>query len=358
MLKKHLAVMLLLFLAVGVYAQSIPSGTGRYEALGSSPFILDAATDINNNPAWTNYYRNYAFGDLGRDFSESSNFQLSGQYAGATFGIGKKLNLGMILNKRDDSWDKFNSNGSEPLRPDENNVSSPIVPFKGLIGYTASKNFHLGLAPYYTAWSSDYTDTDTNATTYDRSSSSLGSTLGFVYLIKKGWVEGGLKFEMNKYKSESTTGSNTTTIESEGGIQFGAGFRAWIYPKTGSKLALVPVLGFTTFSWNPKFTSGSTTVTGLKYSWLSLKGGVGINLPVMDDIQLAGGLIVEYNTSKSDSGSFESKRTDFVLPKFHLAGETSIAEWLTARFGYSRAVSMIKQEEKNGLAFDARPKSE
>jgi hypothetical protein len=115
MLKKHLAVMLLLFMAVGVYAQSIPSGTGRYEALGSSPFILDAATDINQNPAWTNYYRNYAFGDLGRNFSEGSNFQLSDQYAGATFGVSKKLNLGMILNKRDDLWDAFNSNSSEPL---------------------------------------------------------------------------------------------------------------------------------------------------------------------------------------------------------------------------------------------------
>ena len=106
MLKKHLAVMLLLFMAVGAYAQSIPSGTGRYEALGNSPFILDAATDINSNPAWNNYYRNYAFGDIGRNVI--NDFALSDQYAGVTFGIGKKLNLGMILNKRDDKWDLFN----------------------------------------------------------------------------------------------------------------------------------------------------------------------------------------------------------------------------------------------------------
>jgi hypothetical protein len=347
MLKKHLAVMLLLVMTVAVFGQSIPSGTGRYEALGNSPFILDAATDINHNPAWTNYYRNYAFGDLGRDFVDGQNFQLSGQYAGATFGVGKKLNLGMILNKSDYSWGKFNSTEifEEVLRPSEVNVSSPIVPFKGLIGYTASKNFHLGLAPYYAAWSSDYTDTDTNATTYDRSSSSLGSTLGFVYLIKKGWVEGALKFGMNKYKSEYTEpGLGTTTIESEGGIEFGADFRAWIYPKTGSKLAIVPVLGFSTYSWNPKLTSGSITATGYNYSWLNINGGVGINIPVMDDIQLAGGLIVEYNTSKADSGIIERKNTHFILPRFHLAGETSIADWLTARFGYSRAVDMSKVE--------------
>jgi hypothetical protein len=82
MLKKHLVVLLLMVMAVGVYAQSIPSGTGRYEALGSSPYILDAATDIYNNPVWSSYYRNYAFGDIGRDVV--NDFQLSGQYAGVS----------------------------------------------------------------------------------------------------------------------------------------------------------------------------------------------------------------------------------------------------------------------------------
>ena len=76
MLKKHLAIMLLFVMAVAAFAQSIPSGTGRYEALGNSPFILDAATDINHNPAWTNYYRNYAFGDIGTSTIEGKDFSL------------------------------------------------------------------------------------------------------------------------------------------------------------------------------------------------------------------------------------------------------------------------------------------
>ncbi len=214
MLKKHLAVMLLLFMAVGAFAQSIPSGTGRYEALGNSPFILDAATDINSNPAWTNYYKNYAFGDIGRNVI--NDFALSDQYAGVTFGVSKKLNLGMILNKRDDRWDNFNIDGWGG-----NNVavSSPIVPFKGLIGYSASKNFHLGLAPYIAMWSADSTTTgDSSAVNYTRSATSIGGTLGFMYLIKKGWVEGAVKFGMNKYKSENTSSGNTATFENEGGI--------------------------------------------------------------------------------------------------------------------------------------------
>ena len=82
MLKHFLAVMLLFVMGVGAFSQSIPSGTGRYTALGSSPFILDASTDIYNNPAWNNYYRNYAFGDLNQ-FGESDNFDGN---AGVTLG--------------------------------------------------------------------------------------------------------------------------------------------------------------------------------------------------------------------------------------------------------------------------------
>jgi hypothetical protein len=343
MLKKHLAVMLLLVMAVAAFAQSIPSGTGRYEALGNSPFVLDAATDINNNPAWNNYYRNYAFGDIGRNVI--NDFALSGQYAGVTFGVGKKLNLGMILNRRDDWWDSFNSVG-EILAPQNNGVSAPIVPFKGLIGYSASKNFHLGLAPYFALWSADSTTTGGSVVgNYTRSSYALGGTLGFMYMIKKGWIEGDVKFGMNKYKSELTvdTVGTLNTVENEGGISLEAAFRAWIYPKNKSKIAIVPLVGFYTFSWNPKLTAGAVETKGYNYNWLGFSGGVGLNIPVTDDIQLAGGVVAGYNTQKIDSGSVTYKYTNLEAPRFHLSGETRIADWLTGRFGYMRSVNSVKQ---------------
>ena len=78
---------------------SIPGGPGRYEALGSSPFILDPVIDINNNPAWSGVYKNYVFANIGRN-SVNQN-QLTDQYAGVNFGIGtkKNMNLGLVLNK-------------------------------------------------------------------------------------------------------------------------------------------------------------------------------------------------------------------------------------------------------------------
>ena len=338
MFKKRLVVLLLLFMAVGVYAQSIPSGTGRIEALGNSPFILDAATDIFNNPAWNNYYRNYAFGDLGRDVI--SDFALTNQYAGVTFGVGKKWNLGMILNKRSDMWENFNDT-TNAYNPRAYGVSAPIVPFMGLIGYTASKTFNLGLAPYYTRWSQKTTTTDSTVGNHDLSSHSLGANLGFMYMMKRNnWLEGNIRFRMNKYSNIFTTGATTSTTDNTGGTELGVNLRGWFYVAKGSKVALVPVVNFNTYSFKPEQINTGSTRTGMNYSYMNFGGGVGINSPISDDIQLAGGFVVNYNSFKSDSGTASYKSTDFILPRFYLAGETRIADWLTARFGYSRAIDM------------------
>lgn len=339
MLKKQLTILVLLVMAAGVFAQSIPSGTGRYEALGNSPFILDAATDINNNPAWVSYYRNYGFGDVGR--SILSDFELSDQWGGFTMSTGKQLTLGLVVNKTEDNWGDFNSNSwgtDSSLRPSYLGISDPIVPIKILFGYSANKNLHLGLAPYFRMWSSSYSSSDTNIADYDRSSSSLGASLGIISVMKNGWVEGAVNFRMNKYKSEVTLGSTTTTTENEGGIRLSAGLRGWFTINKSNKLAFVPYLGFATYSWNPKQTSGSTTTNGMSYSSMNLTVGFGLNLPVVDDIQVAGGLSLGYDKEKADSNNVTLESSEFVLPKFNLAAEWSIADWLTARAGFERYI--------------------
>jgi hypothetical protein len=207
----------------------------------------------------------------------------------------------------------------------------------GLIGYNASKDFHLGLAPYIAMWNGKGTFSDTNSTDFDRSSSSLGANLGFVYMIKKGWIEGAIKFRMNKYKSESTQGSTTSTVDNDGGIELGAGFRAWIYPSKSSKVAVVPLLTFSTYSFQPKL-AGPVSATGLNYSWMNFGGAVGLNWPVMDDIQIAGGIGATYNSLKADSNQLEIKSNGLFAPTYNMAVETRIADWLTGRMGFSRHV--------------------
>lgn len=341
MFKKRLVVLLLLFMAVGAYAQSIPSGTGRIEALGNSPFILDAATDIFNNPAWSNYYRNYAFGDFGRN--ATGDFSLSDQYAGVSFGVTKKLALGLILNKRSDSWSDFNSLVGTGFNP---GGKDPVVPTMILIGYSANKDFHLGLAPYITMWSRD----SISGNHEDKgSSTSFGANLGFMKMMKKNWVEGVVDFRMNSFKREVTDSGSSSTWKSEGGIQLGVGLRGWFYAK-GGKIAIVPVLGFHTYSWNPRYTQTgpSFDTVGAKYSELGFNGAVGLNWPISDDIQLAFGVGANYNSEKVELGTSKATQTDFVAPQFYIAGETRIADWLTARFGYNRGVDMSKLETVSG----------
>lgn len=338
MLRKQLVVLLLLVLAVGAYAQSIPSGTGRIEALGNTPFVLDAATDMFRNPVWAQYYKDYAFGDIGRD--AVNDFQLTGQYAGVSFGVGKKLALGFIVNKRSDQWESFRSDSMFAF-----GNNSPVVPFMGLIAYSLNKDFHIGLAPYYASWGSEFTTTSYND---KRTSTSLGASLGALKMIKKGWVEGVVNFRMNSYKRDVTAGSTTTSYKSSGGVNLGVNLRGWIYPKTSSKIALVPVLGFNTFSWNPEIVSGSTDSVGTKYSMMNIMGAVGLNWPVADDIALSGGVGLSYNTAKGELGTNKHTVNDFVAPQFYLAGETRIADWLTGRFGFYRAVDMNKDELVSG----------
>lgn len=343
MLKHFLAVMLLFVVAVSGFSQSIPSGTGRYSALGNSPFILDAHIDMLNNPAWNNYYRNYAFADLTPMTGGENGNEFNG-HAGVTFGVGKKWNLGFIVNRRSDMWENFRDT-TNTLFPGN---SSPIVPFMGLIGTSVNKNFHIGLAPYVAMWSNKTTSTDSTQGTFDASSNSFGANLGFMYMIKKGWIEGAFSFRMNKYKRTTTVGSTSTVAENDGGIQFGANFRGWIYPTKGSKVAIVPVLGFSTMSFTPKSTTGSTTVTGLKYSWMSINGGVGLNWPIMDDIQIAGGVLAQYNTYKADSGSTSLKRNNLIAPIFNMAVETRIADWLTGRLGFTKGVNSASNTLTSG----------
>lgn len=339
MSKHFLAVMLLVVMAVSSYSQSIPSGEGRMEALANSPFILDAATDMMWNPSWSSYYRHYAFGNIGRN--AVGDFELSDQYGGVNFGVSKKLSLGMIINHR---MDGYNNMDQDAWGPSSLGVPGLTVPFMGLVGIQASKNLYIGLAPYVAMSKREVTSSSNQITDTTLKGNSLGANIGFGYMIKKGWVEGAVMFRMNKYSAEYVDSASTTTIENEGGMEIGARFRAWIFPSKGSKVAVVPLLGFYTMSYNPKLTSGSTTITGIKYNWMSVAAGVGLNWPIMDDMQLAGGVTLNYNTFKADSGNFEFKRTDFIAPEFNMAGETRIADWLTGRFGFSRSIDMRKDE--------------
>jgi hypothetical protein len=336
MLKKHFTILLLLvIMTFGAFAQSIPSGTARYEALGYNPFIMDAATDINNNPAWGGMYRNYSFGDLGRATGSGSDFYLDDQYIGVNFGLSKTINAGLILNKNKGMIFSglFNAEG----RYNSLGISNPIVPVEVLLGYSsANKKLHIGLAPYYAGWSKDST---VGGVLTERSASTLGATLGVVSIMKNGWVEGAVNFRMNSFKFADTS----ATYKNDGGMELGVDLRAFLMVNKTNKINFVPYASFNMVSWQPNYSPADPT--GHDYKWQGFAFGVGMNMPVLDDGLLAGGLSFALNsyedvaTATDPAGlTYNYKVTTMNLPQFNFGLEWGFADWFTGRAGYSRAV--------------------
>jgi len=339
-------VTVLMFSNISFGQNAIPSGTARWEALGSSPFFLDPSIDINNNPAWASQYRNYLFGDIGRNTVDE--FQLSGQFAGVNFGVSKDMTLGLVLNKREDVFGQFNTADSVYIFSE---VQEPVVPLKVLFSY-ASKNFAFGLAPYYTAWSLDAKVTPTGGTLTEikRSSSVLGGTIGILSIMDKGWIEGYVDVKMHSFKEDNITSAGTTTFNSAGGMLLSVGTRGFFLVDKKSSFNIVPFLGFSMYSWNPEVVPAPAGVVLPKYSRMNFGGGIGINCRVLDDGIMAGGLTVAYRSYKieqlNNTATDVETFTDFVLPKFNVGLEWNFTEWLQGRLGYSRAVISSKDKQE------------
>jgi hypothetical protein len=222
-------------------------------------------------------------------------------------------------------------------------IGAPIVPFEGLIGYTANnKKLHVGLAPYFAMWSRDITNGTPN---YDSTLKSMifGGSLGIVAMMKNGWVEGNVDVRLNSYKFEyDTSGAVVSSDEVDGGLELAVHLRGFFMVSKPGKVNLVPYAHFGMFNWKPKYNDPNTRLT--EYKHMDIYGGVGINMPVLDDGMLAGGLSVGFRSHEenSDNDSLVVKFTHFTLPQFNLGLEWAFTDWLTGRAGYSRAVTSDK----------------
>ena len=367
MLKKLLSILFVMVMVGGLYSQSIPSGTGRIEALGYNPFILDAATDINRNPAWSGSFRNYIFGDLGRATGSGTDFYLDNQYAGINFAIGKQMTLGAVFNKDESFWGLFNDTNSS-ITPNGLSISAPVVPLKILFSYS-SKTMTVGVAPYFAMWSKDdYGSSGSTVNEWKNSSLTFGGTLGILYKLKgPNWFEVAADVKLNKFKQDYTATNPTseTIQESQGGLQLSAFARGWFMVHKASKINFVPYVEFSMFNWNPNLTTSPTptNMTQQKFKHFSLNGGIGVNLPVLDDGLLAGGLSVGtssydgkpvYKSNGETVDTLEVKSTAFIFPQFNIGLEWTFTDWLTARLGYMRSVASRKNDNLNAgsIAFE------
>ncbi|MEO8209305.1 MAG: hypothetical protein ABI840_01995 [bacterium] len=351
----HLLALALIFIfsfSSFTFSQSIPSGTARYEALGFNPFIMDAAIDLNRNPAWGTKYINYAFGDLGRYSNvngyKDSAYNLRDQYIGFNLRAGKQWALGLILNK---SEGQIFGGGIRATYEALGN-KAPIVPFKALIAYNSSSKVTLGLSPYVAYWSGESTAPNLSV---DRSTSVWGATFGILANMSSGWSEGTVGVKFNRYKIDSTAGTSTINFENDGKIELNATYRGW-YKMGKTNVNLVPYINFGIFNWEPTRTPALTTSDKLD-TW-NLLAGIGINFPITEDGMFAGGLSGGYNSNSTtvtnlptDGGTgvttYELKTEGIIFPQFNMGVEWDLTDWLIGRFGYSRSI----QDRKVKITF-------
>jgi len=430
---KKVAIALFLFLiSTGVYAQSIPSGTGRYEALGYNPFITDPALDLIRNPAWGNLYRNYVFGDIGKaDLTDANLYKLKNQYAGINFSLSPKVFAGLILNKNEGRmFDSSTFYLNEPWGMGTLGMDMPIVPVKLFFGFTPNKGkFTIAGSFYYAQKSQDSTLPFSNVQNFDTSSpgpmilkqsklstnynvekksSIFGFTLGSIANFKDGWFEGNVDLRFNNMKytgSMDTTQTNiyyrrtlsdtsvvvqnrrlALNVENDGSMEFNGYLRGMFNVNKANQIKLVPYVSIGFFNWKPKYkpmdskndtlpiaSFGSSTVYEYEYKYFNLNGGVGINMPVFENGLLGFGVSLGYNsykltatetqtdyslgsdTTKNEiSNKVDYKKSNFILPKINLGLEWKFTDWMTARFGYSRA---IINDKIDGTTTTSRTKS-
>ena len=224
----------------------------------------------------------------------------------------------MVLNKREDRWNEFLNWNNVP------NIAEPIVPFKLLFAY-ATKDFALGVAPYVAMWSHDSTPGFTG--NHEWKSTVIGGQIGTVISFDKSLFEASIGVKSNGYEYTATNYTDKT----DGGLQLDAFLRGKFYFQKGSSIAFVPYVGFGMFNWTPN--PNGTASNEIKNMEFNL--GAGINMPVLDDGRMMGGISFGYR-SYEVATVFEY--SSMSLPKFNLGLEWGFTDWLTGRLGYSRAV--------------------
>lgn len=328
---------------------AIPSGYARFESLGYNPYILDAAVDINRNPAWGGIYENYLFGDIGKysnnnDIKDSA-YKLNDQYAGANFKLGRQWDLGVILNRPEGQL--YTGIMSKELL--KYGLNQPNFPIEVLVTYTTAKTI-ISLSPYWAGWSAKYSD---NSYSYDKSTSVYGGTLGFIFKSSNpaSFSEASVSLRQNNYSAsiDSTIGDGKTTVthliaDNNGGLELNANYKGW-YRMKNSNVTMVPFVGFRLFSYDPiLFSSGVSSSKQLDDKFWSVEAGLGVNFPIADHGFFAGGLSGGYTSEDFKTTDtiahppVETKKTNVILPAINLGIEWNLTDWLQGRFGYSKSI--------------------
>ncbi len=315
-------VTLLLVILIG---SSAFATLARIRSLGNADYFFKDIYHIYANPAYLGMYTNTVYGELGfynRFDGGTEQFTPEDQFLGINYKLYKGLSLGLTLNRMvstDFNYYRF---------------PSPINPFDLMASYDFEM-LHLGVGLYHAGNKEEFK----NGVDYSSESSSGNTALtaGFVFnLMEKNEIEGMLRLNLDRGKLSYTSGTTTSTLETDGGNGIQIGARGFF--QLTDNFQMVPLVAFGTESISLKGTgdeAGNSSTGDFKENFFIV--GLGGNLK-LDKGMVAGGLNLTRMrwTDESDTTFITDEYTEWFVPGFNLGVEYELTKWLTARMGMEK----------------------
>jgi hypothetical protein len=317
-------------LALGAGGAYSPNGLYNF-----NPFLRND-TYLLINPAYIGEFGNYAWGN----FDGAQSGAASQTFAGANFEVTKSLYLGLLVNTRGGlaTSGELNTFPGDTLPNIENTLGF-------LIGYKLSPELTLGAQVFTGSRSAENKNEATNSTSTTTSKMSvLGLDVGAVYNTAQLRGELAVKVLMNSRSRKIQTGSSSSEVSLDGGMELGVNARAFY--KLNNTYDLVPTLSFYNVSVKAKVDPAPPANTEkVESSQTAFEVGLGLNAKTKNALLVGGVSFVsakeetKINNLSNTSGDTRTETfTTTVLPRINLGLEYYALDWLTVRLGYFKTM--------------------
>jgi hypothetical protein len=323
----------------GGFAREIALGAGgAYSPNGLynfNPFLRND-TYLLINPAYVGDFGNYVWGN----FDGAQSGTTSQTFAGANFEVTKSLYLGLLVNTRGGlaTSGELNTFPGDTLPNIENTLGF-------LIGYKLSPELTLGAQVFTGSRSAENKNEATNSTSTTTSKMSvLGLDVGAVYNTAQLRGELAVKVLMNSRSRKIQTGSSSSEVSLDGGMELGVNGR--VFYKLNNTYDLVPTFSFYNVSVKAKVDPAPPANTEkVESSQTAFEVGLGLNAKTKNALLVGGVSFVsakeetKINNLSNTSGDTRTETfTTTVLPRINLGVEYYALDWLTVRLGYFKTM--------------------
>jgi len=334
--------------------------SARHIALGGGPInpYLRDVMRTHVNPAQLASDSNAVWGDLGYLATDVNNGGSRYQYLGTGIQVTDKLDVGLILNKREsplyivdpgspamDPIDEINGYTASVLGFGSGLFGRPMSPVE-LVGAYRAASSDFGASLTYGGWKNTRSGTDN----LEESVRTLRLKLGIIApsLPQSALLDASVILGINTVHGSYTSSGQTGTLSMDGGAEFGIDVR--LEGKLNDRWTIVPRVRWYTFGWEldqvnngiPAYPNPSS-----EYGRDEFEVGIGENYAT-EKVLVVGGVSYQRIALSSNyrSGSSQTKTTVTTedLPNINVGIEIRLGSWIVGRIGYFDRLASTETE--------------